>query len=375
MDAADHLLDRAIPDRVDTDGLPAVLAAEVDHLAGRDERWCEPRPGTHPGVQARALVAIGNAPRAREVLLRGATSTWTPQGLAAATWAASRVGPSDVLDGLRQELEACDDGFLLDGDVPLTTTHALAGLIAAASGDLDSARRHLDAAIVEGDRRAPLWGALARVEQVRVLQTAAAVAPDDTGSSGAGSSKAESADAAARRALMSASTFFVAGGYRHLAEVTAALAGSPRRRVIAQPRLGHLVRGETWTVGFGVQPPVDVDDRRGLHALRYLIEHRQRRVPAVELAAAMDGASVGDPLRVALEVLDAGTDLAEAELSTALRAVLLDDTVRSRVTKLLRRTITTLATSHSTLAAHLEASVTTGYACRYDADPSVEWRL
>jgi len=69
-------------------------------------------------------------------------------------------------------------------------------------------------------------------------------------------------------------------------------------------------------------------------------------------------------------------ELDEAAASEAMRALFFDDTIRSRMTKLLRRTIVKLSESHQLIATHLEASVVTGYGCRYrPAGAGVQWSL
>ncbi len=66
-----------------------------------------------------------------------------------------------------------------------------------------------------------------------------------------------------------------------------------------------------------------------------------------------------------------------SSVSRELRETFFDDTVRSRVTKLLRRTIVKLGETHRLLGAHLDAAVRTGHACRYEPTGSVEinWHL
>lgn len=361
------VLDRGVPDVVDTRSLPDRLAAEVDHLAGRTDRWAT---GTAigPGIRARALVVEGRADDARAVLatLRpaGAGTGMDVQDLAAGAWAASRVGEPRVADALGADVpDGGDDGFLVVDDVPLGHRSYVRGLLAVTRGDLDAAEALLRDAVEQGDRRAPLWGALARVELARVRWTVTdLLGADDDRRSGVDE---------ARRIALAARTFFVAGGYRHLVSTTAGLFGAPQAGDGAEPRLGHLVeQPTTWTVGFGSQPPVRVRPTKGLLAVRHLVEHRDRPVAAVELDRVIDGEDPGELAPDALLAAVAAGELAEEDL----RPALLDPRARSRVTKLLRRTIDRLGDEHETLRRHLAGSVRTGYVCRYEADPAITWR-
>ena len=348
-----ELLDRGTPWAGDDSALPSVAAAELDALTGRWASWMAPRDDVHWGVRARALVGSGE-PAAAHALLRerladGAARDWTPQGLAAAVWAASRVGPHDALAVLRAEVESDAGSFLVDGEVPLAPVAQLRGLLAAASGDLAAAAGELRDAALVGDARAPVWGALARVELARVL-----VSTDDS--------------AGLRAALSSARTFFAAAGYVELHRRCDELAQPPAPVAVAAPQLGHLVAGERWTVGFGVEPAAEVAPTKGMVALAHLIRCRDRQVPAVEIDHVLAG-------RPSSELTDELRELASAEEpGRALQERISDDAVRSRVTKLLRRTVASLGEHHRLLGEHLERSVSTGHLCSYDADPAVRWR-
>jgi hypothetical protein len=345
------VLDRGIPDLVATADLPAPLAAEVDYLAGRVRAWTVPRSDVHPGVRARALVLAGDSEGARRslsALFSTSAPDWTLQGAVASTWAASRVGPAEVLDELGPLIESSSDEFLVDGDVPLGPRATSSGLLAAARGDLAVAVRDLGGAVLAGDRRAPVWGAVARLELARVLRSSAVRGEDEV---------------AGRRALVAARTFFAAGGYEHLRHRIEELDGTPRPVDVAVPRLGHLVPGSAWTVGFGVQPPVAVPTSTGLRALRHLIAHRDRDVLAVELDAVLSEVPVPD-LHALADALDAGGHRA-----------LMDDRARTRVSKSLRRTIARLGDAHALLGQHLAHTVRTGYRCRYEGGPGIAWRL
>ncbi|MBX3313139.1 MAG: hypothetical protein KF906_02365 [Actinobacteria bacterium] len=368
MPDARGLLDRGVPDVVDTDALSSRLAAEVDYLAGRTTRWTDDAD-VAPGIAARALVVADRHADARAALARVvAEGPLDAQDLVAAIWAMSRVGDPPGARVLAGALDGPDDpsgadGFVVVDDVPLAHRALLDGLLAVAAGDLTTADDRLTEAVAGGDARAPLWGALARVELARVRWTTADLLPSDD-------ARRTAAIDDARRLALAARTFFVAGGYRHLVSTTADLFGEPRPSDRAEPRLGHLVEGSTWLVGFGAQPPVRVPATKGLLALRHVVEHRDRAVTAVELEVVLDG---GDHRMLDHEALLAEVGAGDADVA-ALRSRLADPRARSRITKLLRRTIDRLGEDHAVLAAHLAGSVQTGYACRYRADPAVRWR-
>jgi hypothetical protein len=348
------VFDRGTPDLVDTDGLPAAAVVEMEYLAGRAPRRTlpssAPAADLHWGVHARALVVAGEAHGAQQII-RAATSAppvdltspGAVQGLAAATWAISRVGPSSAAEVLRVGVDSLPDGFVLDGELPLAPKAQLVGLLLAAQGDLDGARAELDAAVRTGDARSPLWGAIARVELARVLRCAQVVD---------GRATADEVSAP----LHAACTFFVASGCRHLERTARALLDAPAPDALTAPSLGWFVEGARWTVGLGVQAPVQIEATKGLLALRHLIEHRDRTVPSIELSHVLDGAAPRPGV-------DAGSP-----------DDLFDERSRTRVTKLLRRTIDRITQVHPLLGAHLAARVETGYGCRYGAQSEVHWR-
>lgn len=410
-------LDRAIPDRTETEDLAATAAAEVDFLAGRTSRWLEEDPRVHPGVRARALVAAGRAPEAVALLTELDACEWSPQGLAAATWSASRVpAPSlhaSLEAGIATAAEEATGEFWIQDGTPLCTESTLRGLLAVATGDLEAAVSHLEDAVAQGDRRAPLWGALARMELARVQLTMALAVTGVGSATGEVTHDALSRHAAACRNLGVARTFFASGGHEHLSSLTAnlmQLTGSPiewsddeshpppefcgggRQHGPAEPTLGILApealsSESRWTIGFGVQPPREVATRKGLAALRHLVANRDRQVPAVEIAAVLEGTSnEADPtwiptnpvlpeVLIELDRLRCDGPADPSELSISLRRLVFDDRERSRVSKLLRRTISTLAEDHRSLAAHLGLNVRTGYLCSYSAPPQVRWLL
>jgi hypothetical protein len=350
------VLEHRIADVVSTVDLPLRLAAEIDFFAGRVEPWCDPGAEYTTAIAARSLASLGRRSDALAALSLIDPATAPVDDVAVAAWAASRVGGPIVRSALAR-LEAVTSDFL-DDEVPIGPRQMYVGLLHAAQGDLTRAVDELRAAIGVADSRAPLWGALCRLELGRVLRTAEAV-PIGVSSSAP--------------VLTAARTFFGAGGYRSLlgrvdeacATVSAVIeVGSPGR------------------VGFGVQPPTDIRASKGLVALRHLVANQHRVVSAAELAVVVDG---GDAARVASLLpaallpasWESGDDDPDAAIGNAtgtIRAVLFDDATRSRMTKLLRRTIAKLSESHRLVAAHLDASVVTGHGCRYrPAGAPVQW--
>ena len=360
MAAADELLERGIPQLTPTDDLDGQLAAEIDFLAGRTDRWTA--DSTPPSVRARAWVLLGDADEASAAIAEVVVHEATLAELVATAWSAARVGPRSTIDELLTAFGAHPDSFLVD-QIPLGPRSTVVGMLLGATGRLGDAADTLRRAVVEGDARAPLWGALARSELARVLRCAAAVGP------GAGLDGTPTELAAEYgRVLRAARTFFVAGSHRHLADRLAAIDDPSIDMAapggIAAPAAGRLRSGSSWSVGFGLEPAVAVRRSKGLVALRHLLDHSDRGVSAVELDRVVNG---GDAAEIAalsrgdvLDGLGAGEGLADE-----LRRLLFVDADRSRMTKLLRRTIAKLAESHHLLGAHLDASIETGYGCRY----------
>ncbi len=367
-----ELLERAIPDVVSTRDLPVPLAAEIDYLAGRTHEWETERPDLPESVRARALALRGETDCAREVLRAMDVSELNTQGLVAAAWAVSRVGPTELVDPLLTRMEEYRDDFLFAGDMPLGPRATVIGLLEATTGRLQPAATALAEAVLVGDARAPLWGALARVEQARVLCCTEAV-------STAAPTPRSDLPTAAEHCLISATTFFRAGGYQSLLARIDGLCGPyPDGDGLVAPTLGHLIPGPRWTIGFGVEPQATIRKSKGLTALHHLISNRHRTVPAVELDRVVNG---GDARAIAdlatagtLEVLEDGDG---HELADALRELLFDEATRSRVSKLLRRTIVKLGDTHKLLGIHLSEAVHTGHACRYQPTSRLEisWRL
>jgi hypothetical protein len=353
VDAAE-VLQRRIPDAMSTAGMSDRLAAEIDFLAGRVDRWCEISDSCTPAVAARSLVSAGRRSEAFAVLAKCDPTTAPLTEVAVAAWAASRVGGSFVPTALARL--ATDTSEFVDDELPVGPRRMYVGLLHAAQGDLAYAIDELHAAVVVGDARAPLWGALCRLELGRVLRTAEAVPVSGVPSS--------------VPALTAARTFFIAGGYRALVgRVDEACASVPAR----------IEAGPSGWVGFGVQPSTAIRGGKGLVALRYLIDHRDRVVPAAELAAVVDGRDVPVDVAALASTWAFGDDDRESTLagtSETIRGVLFDDATRSRMTKLLRRTISKLSESHRLIAEHLDASIVTGHGCRYrPVGAPVEWSL
>jgi len=351
MEDAPSLLEDRIPDLTSTVDLPVRLAAEIDFLAGRVDRWSDPGAQCTPAVSARSRALLTRPVDARQALARVDVATAPIADIAAAAWAASRAGGPTVATIL-ERLDAEASEFLDDG-LPIGPRRMYMGLLHAASGDLGLAIDELGKAVVVGDHRAPLWGALCRLELGRVLRTAEAV-PFDASS--------------AAPVLTAARTFFVAGGYRSLLG-RVEHANAPVRATLEVERQSP--------VSFGVQPEVVIRSSKGLVALRHLVTNGHRVVTAAELAQVVDG---GDGSRIAAMASaawmsgDTEIDPLDAGASEMIRSMFFDDTTRSRVTKLLRRTITSLSESHRLMAAHLGASVVTGHGCRYrPAGAAIQW--
>lgn len=355
MEGIVDLLDRAIPDRCSTAGLPVTAAAEIDWLAGRGAQWTDPRPDVSAGVRARALVGEGQFAPARRLLSERGPDDDGPQDLAAAVWAASRVGSSAVIDALTAQVAQLPEGFVTAGDLPLCPRAQLEGLLAASRGDLPEGARRLQQAVDAGDLRAPVWGALARLELGRVLRAGGTTDPR------------------ARRVLTSAATFFGAGGYQHLAARARACQQPAKTIDAAAPGLGHLVPGARWSVGFGVVPVVEVAETKGLRAVAHLVANGHRSVTAVELDRVLAGGPTGGCAR--LDPDEVEQLLHSDREPTEVHALVMDDRVRSRISKLLSRTIAKLGDVHPALATHLTETVSTGYLCRYSPPSGVVWRL
>ena len=345
MVAVHDLIERGIPDVIDVAGLDEVIAAEIDHLAGRTDRW---RNHASPAIRARALVVEGDVGAARAALAEIDVAATAGTDLAATAWAIGRLGCRELAD-LALERLAAEPSMLFAGEVPLGPRAGFVGVLLAAKGDLDNAAETLADAVVDGDERAPLWGALARVELARVLRCRAIVGADATDDD---SSAISSLEQAAR-------LFFRAGGYRSLAERTDALL-DPRHvsGAVGAPNVGWFVPGKRWRVGIGVMAPADVRPSKGLRALHHLIGHPGQPIPA----ALLDRVAAGDdPDRVRSQLVASAEDP-----SAGLAAALVDEPTRSRVQKLLRRSIDRLDVDHPLLGAHLRATVRTGQLCRYD---------
>ena len=140
----------------------------------------------------------------------------------------------------------------------------------------------------------------------------------------------------------------------------------------AAPTVGRLRPGRSWRVGFGVMGDAARRGSKGLVMIRHLVRHPGRPVPAIVL----DRLAKGGDIEAIIEAA-ARLDGREDDAGDEIRALLLDDTVRSRVGKLLSRTVEGLDGDHPLLAAHLRTTLHTGHVCRYDppVDPSVVWAV
>ncbi|MHB1139204.1 MAG: hypothetical protein ACYC2O_09635, partial [Microthrixaceae bacterium] len=136
---------------------------------------------------------------------------------------------------------------------------------------------------------------------------------------------------------------------------------------VALPSYGVLLPGPRWRIGFGVQPSVPVAPSLGLRVLHHLVVHRGRRVSVVELDRVASGEDPRPLLTADLATPAEGRDVEQ------LRAELLDDRARSRVSKLLHRTVERIDAAHPLAGRHLRSHVTTGWTCRYEAPDHVRW--
>lgn len=350
--------ERLAPEFIATEGLAPSVVAELDFRASRPTVAGVDDPSIAPTLRARAAAQRGSVSDALALLADVEVGALGHHELAAAAWTVSRIGPRDLNRALHDRI-ADGHAFLAEDGLALGPRELFVGMLAGAAGRLTDAIGTLTKAAEVGDRRNPFWGALARLELHRVERTAMLCALDIEGGGSAAA----------------AQTFFAAGGYAgFLAQLDQrATPDAPLR--MAYPVDGVMIDGARWSVGFGVEPPVEVKPGKGLRALRHLVRNPERRVSAVEL----DLVAKGD---------DDGAETVAAQLATALAAdptaaglpewvaeQLFDDAVRSRVSKLVRRTVARLASDHETLAAHLDASLETGYACRYAvATTSASWR-
>lgn len=353
-----HLLDRGTPDVTATDALDVVTACEIDLLAGRTERWTTPGPTTPHGVAARARVLAGEPDVARSILDDApSVDAWSNRALASGAWAISRVGgPRLAAVDAALDRRGSSGAFLSEGEVPLGPVGLFVGLLAAASGDLERSVCCLRDAALVGDGRSPSWGARVRHELVRVLHDASA-----------DGDRAVAAECDAVRTT--ARMFYVSTGYAHERARLDAIGRREPHPSVTVAGCGVLLPGPTWTVGFGVQPPATVRRSKGLVAIHHLIRNRHRRMPAVELDAVLQPDA---ERRLACLEADIGRAV-ESSGEAGLRTLLHDDQIRSRVSKLIRRTVSRLGEQHRRLGDHLETMVETGHSCAYVGGEHVRW--
>ena len=159
------LLERRIPDVVSTDDVPDLLAAEVDFLASRHERWMD-SPTAAPVVRARAMVAAGAIEQAREIIDRLDLRRLTDGEALVAAWAVSRCGSASRAHDLLDRLTVVADDFVVD-PVPYGPVALGIGQLHGVLGQVDDALEALRRAVSVADGRLPMWGALARVELAR----------------------------------------------------------------------------------------------------------------------------------------------------------------------------------------------------------------
>jgi len=359
MEDTKDLIEHRIPDLVSTADLPVPLAAEIDFQAGRVDSWIIQSRRVSAPISARSLAFIGRSSEAQAALDGVDVDSAEPLDLARAAWAASRVG-GPTTAALLARLEALTDDFI-GGEAPAGPIALFTGMLRAASGDIAGAVEDMRMAVRIGDVRAPIWGALGRLELGRVLSTAEAVPLTEFG--------------AAHPTLTAARTFFAAGGYRSLLQRV----GEANEPVVATLQLGRPC-----IVGFGVHPAVPVKASKGLTALHHLVTNRDRIVSAAELAIVIEGGAAGEIAglmpqawqQMAARARQGGLDRATDGVNAEIRRVFFDDGTRSRVSKLLWRTIDKLDESCPPSSWHLRAAVRTGHACRYEpAGEPVNWQL
>jgi hypothetical protein len=268
------------------------------------------------------------------------------------------------------------------------------GLLATATGRPDLARRHLeDAAAVHERLGARPWLLRSRLELARLLGDDPA--QRDRAAELLGGVKAE-----AERL-----------GLEGLAATAAGLQGDGGRGGAAVFRRA----GAAWTLTFAGRT-VQLPDAKGMHDLAVLLSRPGQPVPAAELVAlsgsgrlaraglalgadavlddqakqayrrrlqdldreVADAEDQGDPERV--EKARSEREAIARELAAALglggRDRSLGDPAeraRKAVTERIRYSMARIARTHPELAAHLEASVTTGSSCAYVAAEPVAW--
>jgi hypothetical protein len=356
------LIERGIPDLIESGDLVPVVAAEIDFLAGRFAEWSD--RGT-PMVRARAAAAEGDEARAAALLAEADVSTLASHDLSAASWAVSRVGPPSIAEALLAALDH-QPAFLVAGEIPLGPRALAEGPLIAVTGDLAGAVCRLEEAVAIGDARAPVWGALARVELARIKVCAEVVGENGALASGSSPDKL----------LNAAGLFFRAGGYRSLLARTGQLTDpDPTAPPLGGPTVGRLRPGRPWQVGFGVMGDVSHRGGKGLTMIHHLVQNPGRPFPAVALDRLANGGDVDAVMESADRLRSGGDHPTRTAGVDEIRALLLDDAVRSRVGKLLSRTISGIEDDHPLLAGHLRSTLRTGHTCQYDppADRSVVW--
>jgi hypothetical protein len=108
------------------------------------------------------------------------------------------------------------------------------------------------------------------------------------------------------------------------------------------------------------------------------VQNPGRAVPAVVLDAMVNGGSgVDEVLEFAARLRSGEIEIEDDEAAHEVRTLLRDEVVRSRIGKLLSRTIGRIENEHPLLARHLRSTLRTGHSCRYDptAGTSVVWNI
>ena len=169
------------------------------------------------------------------------------------------------------------------------------------------------------------------------------------------------------------------------------------RALSVQTHTASLRRDEgLWELRFAGDALV-LDDTKGVHYLARLVRQPRRSIPALLLASSKESralAAAYDRLRAiecAISTAEEHQDNGRARglgAALALHRETIDtlvermrrspaaESARVRVTQALRSTIERIARAHPVLGAHLDATIRTGAACTYAADPvlpSIAW--
>ena len=325
-------------------------------------------------MTGRLDAAAAELHRMLPIVRRGSGPRWLG-AVADLAVVAAATGDRASAELLYEELEPYAGRWVLWGGANTAAgpVHHYLGLLASTVGDLDGAVEHLETA----RRDSEAVGALPSVVHASVAL----------------------ADAHAR-----AGNGAAAGLARQRADAIAAEIGMA---VVAphhtpSPAEWTLTRdGDDWILDAGDER-ARLRDGRGLHYLRLLVSSPGRDIPALDLAGGGAGLAVPDEpvlddaalaayrrrlgaLAQELDAADRGGDAARAAAAAQERDAVVDELRRAmglggrarrssaaserarvNVTRTLRATIARIAVAAPRAAAHLEQSIRTGRACRYE---------